>query len=168
MKLPLACFLALTVSAFAQTKPAAADPDPNAPASSPAQNRAQKQFPPKGVEIPEKDRAELTVGAAELGKEIASLKSATLKPELSALIPDVEVFHKAVDWALRYDEFYNVKEVATARTLLAEGKARAAALREGKAPWTTQTGPPDDKFPGGIVDAGFFDEQWKFTTERPK
>jgi predicted esterase len=141
MKLPLACFLALTVSAFAQTQPAAADPDANAPASSPAQNRAQKQFPPKGVEIPEKDRAELTAGAAELGKEIAALKSATLKPELSALIPDVEVFHKAVDWALRYDEFYDVKQVATARTLLAEGKARAAALRDGKAPWTTQTGP---------------------------
>ena len=141
MKLPLACFLALTVSAFAQTNPAAADPDANAPASSPAQNRAQKQFPPKGVEIPEKDRAELTAGAAELGKEIAALKSAKLKPELNALIPDVEVFHKAVDWALRYDEFYNVKEVATARTLLAEGKARVAALREGKAPWTTQTGP---------------------------
>ena len=141
MKLPLACFLALTVSAFAQTQPAAANPDANAPASSPAQNRAQKQFPPKGVEIPEKDRAELTAGAAELGKEIAALKSATLKPELSALLPDVEVFHKAVDWALRYDEFYDVKQVATARTLLAEGKARAAALREGKAPWTTQTGP---------------------------
>jgi predicted esterase len=141
MKLPLACFLALTVSAFAQTQPAAADPDANAPASSPAQNRAQKQFPPKGVEIPEKDRAELTAGAAELGKEIAALKSATLKPEVSALLPDVEVFHKAVDWALRYDEFYDVKQVATARTLLAEGKARAAALRDGKAPWTTQTGP---------------------------
>jgi predicted esterase len=142
MKLPLACLLALSVSAFAQKKPAAAaDPDANAPASSPAQNRAQKQFPPKGAEIPEKDRAELTAGAAELGKEIAALKSAKLKPEMSALLPDVEVFHKAVDWALRYDEFYNVKEVATARTLLAEGKARAAALREGKAPWTTQTGP---------------------------
>ena len=30
------------------------------------------------------------------------------------------------------------------------------------------TVPPDDKYPGKIVDAGFFDEQWKFTTERPK
>jgi predicted esterase len=144
MKLPLACILtlsALSVSAFAQTKPAAADPDANAPASSPAQNRAQKQFPPKGVAIPEKDRAELTAGAAELGKEIAALKLAKLSGGMDALLPDVEVFHKAVDWALRYDEFYNVKEVATARTLLAEGKARAAALRDGKAPWTTQTGP---------------------------
>jgi hypothetical protein len=116
MKLPLACFLALTVSAFAQTQPAAADPDANAPASSPAQNRAQKQFPPKGVEIPEKDRAELTAGAAELGKEIAALKSANLKPELNALLPDVEVFHKAVDWALRYDEFYDVNDPVAGAT----------------------------------------------------
>ncbi len=137
----LACLLALSVSAFAQRNPTPADPDANAPAASPAQNRAQKQFPPAGVAIPVKDRAELTAGAAELGKEIAALKLAKLSGSFSALIPDVEVFHKAVDWALRYDEFYNVKEVATARTLLAEGKARAAALREGKAPWTTQTGP---------------------------
>jgi predicted esterase len=140
----LACILALTVlsvSASAQKKPAAADPDANAPAASPAQNRAQKQFPPAGVAIPEKDRAELTAGAAELGKEIAALKLAKLGGGLGELIPDVEVFHKAVDWALRYDEFYDVKQAATARTLLAEGKARATALREGKAPWTTQTGP---------------------------
>jgi hypothetical protein len=27
---------------------------------------------------------------------------------------------------------------------------------------------PEDKSPGKIVDAGLFDEQWKFTTERPK
>jgi len=139
MKLTLT-LLALGTVAFAQTKPAA-DPDASAPASSPAQNRAQKQFPPAGVAIPEKDRAELTAGAAELGKEIAALKLAKLNNEMAALIPDVEVFHKPVDWALRYDEFYDVKQTATARTLLAEGKARAAALRDGKAPWTTQTGP---------------------------
>jgi hypothetical protein len=28
--------------------------------------------------------------------------------------------------------------------------------------------PPDDKFPGKVVDAGFFDELWNFTSERPK
>ena len=137
MKTFLASLLpfALAASVFAQNAQ-----DANAPAASPAQNRAPKQLPPPGVAIPEKDRAELTAGAAELGKEIAALKSAKLAGGMSALIPDVEIFHKAVDWALRYDEFYNVKEVATARDFLREGRARAAALREGKAPWTTATG----------------------------
>ena len=136
----LALLLAFCVPASAQNAPKT-DPDANAPASSPAQNRPQKQFPPAGVAIPEKDRAELTAGAAELGKEILALKFMNLAANKNDLLPDVEVFHKAVDWALRYDEFYDVKQVATARTLLAEGKARAAALRDGKAPWTTQTGP---------------------------
>jgi len=125
----LVCLVALSVTAFAQKKPAPVDPDANAPGSSPAQNRAQKQFPPPGVAIPEKDRAELTAGAAELGKEITALKLAKLKPELTALIPDVEVFHKAVDWALRYDEFYDVKQVATARAARRGQGARRRAAR---------------------------------------
>ncbi len=134
--------LALAVTSFAQTAPPpSADPDANAPAASPAQNRQPKQLPPPGVAIPDTERAELTAAAAELGKEISVLKLSKLGGGMDGLIPDVEIFHKAVDWALRYDEFYNVKEVATARTLLAEGKSRAAALHEGKAPWTTQTGP---------------------------
>ena len=131
MKLPLA-FLALSISSvatLAQTKPKPADPDANAPASSPAQNRAQKQFPPPGVAIPEKDRTELTAGAAELGKEIAALKLAKLGAGMSDLIPDVEVFHKAVDWALRYDEFYDVKQTATARAARRGQIARRRAAR---------------------------------------
>ena len=141
MKTPLLLAVLISAAALAQTKPKPADPDADAPAASPAQNRPQKQFPPPGVAIPEKDRAELTAGAADLGKEIAALKLAKLGSGLGALIPDVEVFHKAVDWALRYNEFYDVKQVATARTLLAEGMSRARSLREGKAPWTVQTGP---------------------------
>lgn len=134
----LAVLLALTTTAFAQSTPA--DPDANAPAASPAQNRVPKQLPPPGVAIPDSERAELTASVEELGKEIAALKLAKLAGGLNALIPDVEVFHKAVDWALRYNEFYNVKEVATARTLLAEGKSRAASLKKGEAPWTLKTG----------------------------
>ncbi len=135
--------LTLGAAALAQApKPAApaADPDANAPASSPAQNRQPKQLPPPGVAIPEKDRAELAAGVEELGKAIAELKHSKLPGSSGALIPDVEIFHKAVDWPLRYNEFYNVKDVGTARALLKEGMARAAALREGKAPWTTATG----------------------------
>src|SRR4051812_11515819 len=99
-----------------------------------------KQVPPKGVAIPDADRAELTAGAAGLRQEIDALaKSAPEK--LRAFLPDVEIFWKAVDWPLRYDEFLDVKQVAIAKNLLKEGAARAQALREGNAPWTTATGP---------------------------
>lgn len=127
----LVALLALSVPVIAQTP--ATDPDANAPAASPAQNRQPKQLPPPGVKIPDADRAELTATVVELEKDLAPL---TAHP----LYADAAVFHKAVDWALRYDEFYNVKEVATARELLKEGRARVAALKAGNAPWTTQTG----------------------------
>jgi hypothetical protein len=58
----------------------------------------------------------------------------------AALLPDVAVFHKAVDWALRHDEFMAPKDVAYARTLLARGTQRAAQLRAGQAPWLDATG----------------------------
>ena len=56
------------------------------------------------------------------------------------LLPDVQIYHKAVDWALRYDEFYKSNEVQVARGLLQQGTERARALRGGWAPWTNATG----------------------------
>jgi dienelactone hydrolase len=99
-----------------------------------------RPVPPPGIKIGEPERAELTAGAAALAKEIESLRVALKgKPALD-LLPDVEIYHKAVDWALRYDEFYKTNEVATARGLLKTGSERAAALRAGSAPWLAQTG----------------------------
>ena len=56
------------------------------------------------------------------------------------LVPDAEIYHKAVHWALVYDEFFKTNEVKTARALLAQGMERAEQLRQGKAPWITATG----------------------------
>lgn len=102
----------------------------------------QKRTPPTGVAIPAADRSELTAGAAALAKDIEALRT-KLKPnpQLLALLPDVQVFHKAVDWALRYDEFMDAKQVASAKRALAEGRDRAKALAAGQAPWTAATGP---------------------------
>ena len=102
---------------------------------------AAKRMPPAGIAIPDADRASLTAGVAALGRDIAALKtSLATKPELLARLPDVEVFHKAVDWALRYDEFFDVKQVAFAASLLQQGTERAQQLRAGKAPWLDATG----------------------------
>jgi pimeloyl-ACP methyl ester carboxylesterase len=102
-----------------------------------------KRLPPAGIAIPAPDRTELTTATAALATEISTLRAdltASQQTALLALLPDVEIFHKAVDWALRYDEFFAPKEVATARHLLALGRERAAQLRAGRAPWLDATG----------------------------
>jgi hypothetical protein len=100
-----------------------------------------KPIPPPGIAIPEADRAELAQGAADLGREIEALPAQLAgQPALLELLPDAQIYHKAVDWALRYNEFYRTNEIQTARQLLAEGRARVQALRQGHAPWTSATG----------------------------
>lgn len=94
------------------------------------------RVPPPGISISEKDRAELRAGADVLAKQIASLRHSPRND----LLPDVEIFHKAVDWALRYDEFYRSNDVAIARNLLKQGILRSSQLAGGKLEWLTATG----------------------------
>lgn len=109
-----------------------------APAPAPA---TVKPVPPPGVAISDGDRSELQSGVTLLGKEITILRhNLQQKPELLALLPDVMIFHKAVDWALRYDEFFDPKQVATAKKLLEMGNQRAMELKAGTASWNTATG----------------------------
>ncbi len=128
---PLLC----TLASLAAALPSLADgPKDNLPDQ-------VRPIPPPGVAIPEPDRAALEEKVRLLGTQIVALeKDLSKKPALAALLPDVQIFHKAVDWALRYNEFFKVQETATAHNLLEEGLNRAKALREGTAPWTTQTG----------------------------
>ncbi len=94
-----------------------------------------RTIPPPGVEISASDRAELRTGADRLAAEIARLPPASRHEW-----PNVEIFHKAVDWALRYGEFFDLNQVEIARDQLAQGMARLQALRDGKTPWNTATG----------------------------
>jgi len=76
-----------------------------------------------------------------LGKDITVLRhNLQSKPEMFALLPDIMIFHKAVDWALRYDEFFDVKQVATAKKLLELGNQRLSELKSGKPSWISATG----------------------------
>ncbi|HTH46207.1 MAG TPA: prolyl oligopeptidase family serine peptidase, partial [Candidatus Limnocylindria bacterium] len=112
-------------------------------ADGPADNQIEnvRRIPPAGVAIPDDVRKELTDGVTLLGGEIESLrKELADKPARLALLPDVQIFHKAVDWALRYDEIFRTNEVAAARLQLKEGLARVASLREGKPHWNDARG----------------------------
>jgi dienelactone hydrolase len=100
-----------------------------------------RPVPPPGIKLDDADRTELQTGVDALSKEIEQLRQDLKgKPALLELLPDVQIFHNAVRYALTYDEFYDKKETAIARKLLAQGTERAKELRAGKAPWTTATG----------------------------
>jgi hypothetical protein len=80
--------------------------------------------------IPDADREALQKGAMELAAEIQALqKVLEKKPSLLALLPDVEIFHKSVDWALKYNEFFKPTDANSARAHLDQGKARQEQKR---------------------------------------
>ena len=112
-----------------------------ATAHSAAVSSPNRIAPSAGIAIADPDRKSLEDGVANLGAEIAKLRSQLRgNAELEPLLPDVEIFHKAVQWALTYDEFFRSNEVSLARTLLKQGAERAQQLDAGHTPWLTATG----------------------------
>ena len=116
-------------------------------ADGPTDNAAEKvrPIPPKGAAVPAADREALTAGLNELTATIAAAAEAQkARPALLELLPDVEVYAKAVRYALTYDEMYaegkNRNDVAAAKAILAKGMDRAKELRDGKPTWPTATG----------------------------
>ncbi len=112
-------------------------------ADGPKDNEADtvRPIPPTGVEVPEADRARLTAGLQKLRSAIDEAAKAQAKnPKLTDLLPDIEIYHKAVDWALRYNEVHKLGELKGADEIIAEGLQRAEAFKSGQAPWTKQKG----------------------------
>jgi len=100
-----------------------------------------KPIPPPGVPVPDADKTELETGIKELGGEIDALRTSLKgKPALLELLPDVQIYHNAVRYALTYNEFFKPAEIATGKALLKQGLERAKLLKEGNTPWTTATG----------------------------
>ncbi len=103
--------------------------------------KSVKRIPPPGVTISNPDRASLENGVAALKSEIDNLRDSLKgKPDLLELLPDVQIFYRGVHDALKYDEFYDLKQVAVAKKHLELGMERARSLRKGEAPWNTMTG----------------------------
>ncbi|MEP6671547.1 MAG: prolyl oligopeptidase family serine peptidase [Chthoniobacter sp.] len=133
-----------------------------------------RPVPPPGVQLPDGDRAELQAGVVALGKDITILRhNLQSKPEMLALLPDVLIFHKAVNWALRYNEFFNVKQVATAKKLLELGNQRLAELKDGKPSWISATGLVPrgyiSKIDGSVQPYGMvIPDDWKADEKTPR
>lgn len=102
-----------------------------------------RRQPPPGVKIyDDVIWKSLTDETARLAAAIEAARAelAGKKSPLLAFLPDVQIFHKAVDWALRYDEFYDVKQTEWAAQQLKDGFARLEALQKGATPWLQQSG----------------------------
>jgi len=114
----------------------------------PQDNRpeAVRPIPPLGVVVPPEVQTKLEAGLRELKQAIDAAKQANAaKPFLLDLIPDVEIYHKAVRFALEGQEFYISQkpkrdDLADAQDLLQQGLKRAAELRAGQPSWIHATG----------------------------
>ena len=92
-----------------------------------------KPLPPPGIAVSQQDQKALRAGLDRLGKRIEALKG---NPHL----PDIEIFHKSVRFALDGNEFFREEQIFRAKELLRVGMERADELANGDAPWTRQTG----------------------------
>ncbi len=125
----------LALPGFCAEKAAKKAPPPN------LQPNPKKLNPPPGVVVPTAVKADLAAGVDALGKEIETLRaSLKSKPALLALLPDVQIYHNAVRYALEDDIFTSTNQFNSARALLKTGSERAKQLAAGNAPWNTKAG----------------------------
>jgi poly(3-hydroxybutyrate) depolymerase len=108
---------------------------PASPTALPASQQGSKIkiIPPAGVAVAEADQKSLHASLGRLQTKFDALKG---NPRL----PDVEVFAKAVSYALDGNEFFSAEDVFKAKELLRIANERADQLARGDAPWTRATG----------------------------
>ncbi len=107
-------------------------------ADGPADNVAEnvRAVPPPGISVSPEDAARLAAGLAELDDKLAGLRNQLREePALLVELPDVEVYAKAVRYALEYDEFFDPREIRVADKLLARGMGSAVRLAKGERLW---------------------------------
>jgi len=92
-----------------------------------------RPVPPLGIEWKKEDADEVRSGLAELQGLLKEIGANELRP-------DVEIYEKAVRYALNYREVFDAKGMPAVKKVLKEGLDRAKLLKAGKHPWTTQTG----------------------------
>jgi len=98
-----------------------------------------RPVPPLGVELGDSDKKELLNGLDLLQQSVKQLRQRE-DPFTVDLLPDVEIFLRAVKQGINYRELFSARDVKNASKVLAEGQQRADALLKGEAPWTSQKG----------------------------
>lgn len=90
-------------------------------------------LPPEGIAIDPAARERLE-------QQLIGLQQRFARHADNPLAPDVEVLLAAVEWALKFGEFYDEKDVGRAGELLAAAEQRIDALDSGESPWSEARG----------------------------
>ena len=98
-----------------------------------------RRIPQLGIEISEADRAEFEAGLKKLDASLQQLRKKKDKRSVT-LLPDVEIFYRAVHTTLMHQEFFNKRDVQAGKRVLQAGQTRADQLLRGVAPWIIKTG----------------------------
>ena len=104
-------------------------------ALNPAKIEASKQLSKDSAQTVTEETAALSEQAFLLRDKLASLPD-TVDSDLKA---DAEVFHKGIQWALRYDKPTSA-DVSLIRKAIARGLERASSLSHGRSEWTAKKG----------------------------
>lgn len=97
-------------------------------------------IPPPGVEVPAEKATQFRSALDGLAKRIASTAGHEQSARIAPLLSDVEIYHKAVSYALELDEFYSPEAIDAALGLIAKANVRLDALLSGSAPWAVEDG----------------------------
>ncbi len=98
-----------------------------------------RRIPKAGVAVPADRAAAVQESLQSLQQKLQQL-SKSRAALVSALLPDVMIFERAVRCALDYDEFFDAKDLDKADRLLEVGHQRADQLLAGTPEWPSQKG----------------------------
>jgi pimeloyl-ACP methyl ester carboxylesterase len=99
-----------------------------------------RRLPPQGIAISEADRRELGGELERLQQRRDDLRKGGLPGDLELLAVDVDIYLKAVRFALEESEFYRDSDVAQARGLLKTAAGRLDELSSGRHAWSEDRG----------------------------
>lgn len=102
-----------------------------------------RPIPPQGIAVPSETQSSLLDEANKLDADLLPVVRALRekKSSLADLGDDVAITSHAVRVALTHNEIFDAKELKSAEAILKMGRERLEQLRQGKAPWTSATGP---------------------------
>lgn len=105
-----------------------------------AQPNTPRRLAPPGIAVPEETRIALESSLRELQSRLRVLEDKVKTDQARFLLPDAQIYEKAVRYALEHNEFYRTNEFEIAAKMLEEGSRRTLALEKNAAVWPAETG----------------------------